>query len=271
MPIPPFLILDLDDTILDYSAPAEKIWPRLYREYAPRMKLPVERLQQAVDESRRWYWSDADRFREGRLDLKRARRIFVRDALDKLGLAEDGLADRMADEFTLEREGVVRPFDGAIEALTLFQERGAKMVLLTNGESSMQRAKIERFGLACFFKSIRIEGETGIGKPDPRAHRAALAALDAPPQYTWMIGDDWEFDVAPAQALGMRTAWIREPAKTEERTADLIIPSLGVLAEHWKRKRMDPSINKPENPDENGSVEGKTLGEMFSPPKKPII
>jgi hypothetical protein len=34
---------------------------------------------------------------------------------------------------------------------------------------------------------------------------------------------------------------------------------------------MDPSINKPENPDENGSVEGKTLGEMFSPPKKPII
>jgi putative hydrolase of the HAD superfamily len=233
MPIPQFLILDLDDTILDYSAPAEKIWPRLYREYAPRLKLPVERLQQAVDESRRWYWSDADRFREGRLDLKRARRIFVRDALAKIGRSEEALGDRMADEFTREREIVVQPFDGAIDALTLFEAHGAKMVLLTNGESSMQRAKIERFGLARFFESIRIESETGIGKPDPRAHRAALAALDAPPQHAWMIGDDWEYDVAPAQALGMRTAWIREPAETKGRTADLIIPSLRFLAGRW--------------------------------------
>ena len=233
MTVPQFLILDLDDTILDYSAPAEKIWPRLYREYAPRLKLPVERLGQAVDESRRWYWSDADRFREGRLDLKRARRIFVRDALAKLGLTEHALGDRMADEFTLEREIVVRPFDGAIDALTMFQEEGAKMVLLTNGESSMQRAKIERFGLARFFESIRIESETGIGKPDPRAHRAALAALDAPPQHTWMIGDDWEFDVAPALGMGMRTAWIHEPAGTEGQSADLIIPSLRFLAGRW--------------------------------------
>jgi putative hydrolase of the HAD superfamily len=233
MPIPQFLILDLDDTILDYSAPAEKIWPRLYREYAPKLNLPMERLGRAVDDSRRWYWSDADRFREGRLDLKRARRMIVREALARIGRREELLADRMADEFTREREVVVRPFDGAIDALALFQERGAKMVLLTNGESSFQRAKIERFGLARFFESIRIESETGIGKPDPRAHRAALADLDAPPHCVWMIGDDWDCDIVPAQGLGIHTAWIQAPDGTEGRPADLIIPSLGFLAERW--------------------------------------
>jgi len=233
MPIPSFLVIDLDDTILDYSAPGEAVWKRLYREFAPRMDMPLEQLQKAIDASRTWYWSDADRFREGRLDLKKARRIFIRDAFAKLGRTDWETADDLADAFTREREIAIQPFEGAMDALNLFRQSGSRMILLTNGESSMQRAKIERFGLAGYFQSILIESEAGFGKPDPRAHRAALAALGVEPQSVWMIGDDWECDIAPAMALGMRAAWICDGVKAAGKPADLIIPSLPLLADRW--------------------------------------
>jgi HAD superfamily hydrolase (TIGR01549 family) len=233
MPIPPFLVLDLDDTILDYNSTGEAVWKRLFMDFAPRMGIPVEQLQKAVNDSRQWYWSDPDRFREGRLDLKTARRKITHGAFEKLGQTDWKTADELADAFTLEREIVVRPFEGAMEALDLFRRSGARMVLLTNGESSMQRAKIDRFRLEGYFLAILIEGEAGFGKPDPRAHRAALAALGAEPPAAWMIGDDWDCDIAPAMGMGMRAAWIRDGEKSTGKPADLIVPSLQLLADRW--------------------------------------
>jgi putative hydrolase of the HAD superfamily len=234
MAIPRKIIFDLDDTILDYSAPAEKLWTRLYPVYARKTGVEVERLQRAVDASRRWYWSDLDRFREGRLDIVRARRILVRAGFESLGIRDESLADEMADAFSRERELVVQPFDGAIEALEILRSDGAAMVLLTNGEARLQRAKIERFGLERFFRAILIESETGVGKPDPRAHRAALAALDAAPEETWMAGDDLDFDIRPAKALGIRAAWIQASAGDGENPADVVVASIRILVEQWK-------------------------------------
>jgi len=233
MPIPEHLILDLDDTILDYTAPGAEVWLQLYERFAPRMNLPGERLQRAVKSSIRWYWSDPDRFREGRLDLPRARRIVVRDAFAKLGRTDFKIADEMADAFTTEREIAVRPFDGAIEALEILRRSGSRMVMLTNGQSSFQRAKIERFRLARFFDEIFVESEIGFGKPDPRAHRAALAALGADPPQAWMIGDNLEQDIRPAKKLGMRTAWIHSPSAKPCPEADRTVASLRSLIGIW--------------------------------------
>jgi putative hydrolase of the HAD superfamily len=236
MPIPKNIVLDLDDTILDFSAPAEEVWTRLYPVYAAKAGVPLKEFRRAVDESRRWYWADPDRFREGRLDLKRARRVFVRAGFEKLGLHDETLADEMADRFSRERETAIRLFDGAVDALERMRAAGARLVLLTNGESSMQRAKLARFDLAKYFRAILIEGEMGVGKPDPQAHRKALAALGAPPDQTWMAGDDLEFDVRPARALGMHTAWIRDPGKAEDGSADVIVPSLKALTDVWMKQ-----------------------------------
>jgi putative hydrolase of the HAD superfamily len=229
MPYPAHIIFDLDDTIVDYSSPAERVWKELYPVYARKAGVPVERLQQAVDERRRWYWSDLDRFREGRLNIEQARRIFVRAGFENLGLKADPLADEMADAFSREREVGIQPFAGALAALETLLSGGAAMALLTNGEARLQRAKIERFGLKRFFRAILIESETGVGKPDPRAHRAALAALGAEPETAWMVGDDLEFDVRPAKALGMRAAWIHNPVDGKNKDADVVVPSIQAL------------------------------------------
>ena len=50
---------------------------------------------------------------------------------------------------------------------------------------------------------------TVLGKPSAAYYAAALDALDAEPELTWMVGDDVEVDVRGAQAFGMRTALVR--------------------------------------------------------------
>lgn len=97
---------------------------------------------------------------------------------------------------------------GAIEAIGRLRERGIRLVLLTNGSSAVQRAKIERFGLAHHFDSICIEGEFGCGKPDERVYRSALQATTSQPNTTWMVGDNLEWDVIAPMRLGLTGIWL---------------------------------------------------------------
>jgi HAD superfamily hydrolase (TIGR01458 family) len=50
---------------------------------------------------------------------------------------------------------------------------------------------------------------TVVGKPSPAYFGAALEALDADPEHTWMVGDDIEADIEGAQRFGIRTALVR--------------------------------------------------------------
>jgi HAD superfamily hydrolase (TIGR01458 family) len=64
----------------------------------------------------------------------------------------------------------------------------------------------------CFVAGLEYACEveaTVLGKPSPAYFAAALAALDAEPELTWMVGDDLDADVAGAQRFGLRTALVR--------------------------------------------------------------
>ena len=50
---------------------------------------------------------------------------------------------------------------------------------------------------------------TVVGKPSAACFAAALAALDAEPELTWMVTDDLEQDVRGAQLFGMKTVLLR--------------------------------------------------------------
>ena len=83
-----------------------------------------------------------------------------------------------------------------------------KLGLLTNGGSEGQRVKIERFELAAHFDYIGIEGEVGYGKPHRGAYETALRGLRASLDQTWMVGDNLEWDVSGAQAVGIYGIWL---------------------------------------------------------------
>jgi HAD superfamily hydrolase (TIGR01458 family) len=66
---------------------------------------------------------------------------------------------------------------------------------------------------------------TVLGKPSPAFFGAALDALDADAERTWMIGDDLEADIAGAQSCGLRTILVRTGKFREETlTSSLVQP-----------------------------------------------
>ncbi len=74
---------------------------------------------------------------------------------------------------------------------------------------------------------------TVLGKPSPSYFAAALDALDAEPELTWLVTDDVEEDVPGARVFGMRTALVRtgkfrpDALETASVSPDIVVSSLG--------------------------------------------
>ena len=206
---PQALLLDLDDTIINYGGGAEGSWREVCvlaaREVAT---LDAMTLFTEIDRVRTWYWSDAERHREGRADLRAASARIAQQALLEWGYDRPELARRIAERYRDLREAAVDIFPGAVDALERLRAHGVRLGLLTNGTGPDQRRKIDRFDLARHFDCIQIEGEFGCGKPDPRVYVAALAALGTRPEASWMVGDNLEWDVAAPQRVGLSGIWL---------------------------------------------------------------
>jgi putative hydrolase of the HAD superfamily len=203
------LLLDLDDTLLDYSGGVDGCWAGACADAAG--EVAQEALVAALAETRRAFWSDPEHNRRQRVDMLRAWTSIATQALARCG-GDPRLGAAIAEAFAARRRAVMTLFPDARQCLTTLRDRGLPLGLVTNGDAREQRAKIERHDLAPFFGAIVIEGEFGAGKPDAAVYRTALAALGVSPgPEVWMVGDHLEFDVAGPQRLGLRAAWLDRP------------------------------------------------------------
>ncbi|MDD9934664.1 MAG: HAD family hydrolase [Myxococcales bacterium] len=206
--LPPVVLFDLDDTLVSFSAGPRDYWQEAWQLHGGEARgVSAPRWSEVVWEVAGPYWADEALASKRRQDLFAARRDVAAMAFQALGIEDDGLSQRVADEFTTRKEAAVAPFEGAIETLEALRARGVRLGLVTNGSGTFQRRKLERYGLARFFEAILIEGEWGRGKPDPSIFQEALTRLGATPEQTWMVGDNLNADIAGAQALGMRGIW----------------------------------------------------------------
>ena len=131
------------------------------------------------------------------------------DALERYGAPAPELAARLAADFSARRRAVMDLFPEALACLGTLHARGLPLALVTNGDATEQRWKIERCALASYFDVIVIEGELGAGKPEPVVYETALKALGVEPSpAVWMVGDHLEFDVAGPQRLGLHGVWL---------------------------------------------------------------
>jgi HAD superfamily hydrolase (TIGR01458 family) len=92
----------------------------------------------------------------------------------------------------------------------------------------------------CFVAGLEFAADveaTVVGKPSTPYFAAALEALDADPEMTWMVGDDIEADVGGAQQHGLKTALVRtgkfRPDTVERGTVmpDAILSSIAAFPE----------------------------------------
>ena len=77
--LPKGILFDLDDTIIAYGVVAGPIWRNLCEEYAGKVgPYDAATLFEAIDDVRKWYWSDKGRHKAGRMDLKSEKKSLSR-------------------------------------------------------------------------------------------------------------------------------------------------------------------------------------------------
>jgi putative hydrolase of the HAD superfamily len=173
------------------------------------------------------------------------------DALDADGMtATWDLADAIKDRYRLKRpaiEVVDAIRDGLLAhlrldplvavALRIAANAGWVPVVVTNGESRVQQAKVRRTGLDRYIADCVISEDVGVRKPNPRIFAIAAERVRRRISGSWLIGDSPEVDIAGADALGIPSAWIRRGRRWYEtryaptRTCDGVIEALAqVLA-----------------------------------------
>ena len=123
--------------------------------------------------------------------------IFLRD----LGIADgDGLADRLYAEFTDLAN--YRLFDDVPPVLDRLREAGLTLGVVSNFEAWLERL-LEELGVLDRFTVRVISGVEGMEKPDPRIFRLAMERAGVDPGASVYVGDNPEFDIGPAAAVGM--------------------------------------------------------------------
>jgi putative hydrolase of the HAD superfamily len=206
--LPRVLLLDLDDTILDDTGARDRCWEETCAEAASRVPVDGARLRDAIEVVREEFWSDRARHALWRGRLQDAFGEIVTAALARVGVDDRKLGMELGALHHRLRREAIEPLDGAIDTLHELRRRGVTLGLITNGSADGQRDKIERFALAAHFAYVGIEGEVGHGKPHRLAYETALDALGVFPGDCWMVGDNLEWDVAGAQAVGIRGIWL---------------------------------------------------------------
>ena len=205
---PDVIIFDLDDTIITWNALPAEYWLRACREICSDREVDAVTLAETIRHAGHQYWSDPDRHRQGRLNLFETRRIVARLAFAELGIDRPDLANRIADRYSSLREDTAFIVPEAVATLERLRERGIRLAMITNGESSLQRAKLRRFELETHFDHIIVEEEFGTGKPEPHGFLHILETMNVSAGNAWMVGDDLQRDIAPARALGLFTVWV---------------------------------------------------------------
>lgn len=190
------VLFDFHSTLVDQGNGAE--WLRLGRELAGR---PTEPGDEALAARLDFLWErsrelDPDSTRD--LDAVSHRRVFetlIDEAADLDHDQTEALYQTLLATWT--------PYDDTRPTLEALQERGVRTAVVSNIGIDI-RPLLERTGLSGLLDAVVLSCEVGAVKPRAEIFLAALAAVDAGPAETLMVGDAWTDD-GGAAALGIRT------------------------------------------------------------------
>ena len=93
-------------------------------------------------------------------------------------------------------------YEDTARVIEELQGSGIPLGLISNAWPSLDR-KYRVLGIRDAFDPFVISAQVGCCKPEERIYRAALEALDIPPENLLFV-DDWEENVRAAIALGLR-------------------------------------------------------------------
>lgn len=196
---PFFVLLDLDDTILDFRTAEHRALTRAFSE------LGLDYSQPTLDrysEINAWYWQQLEKgvmSREqilvGRFDA-----LLRERGVDFPGKTAQDLYENYLCQGHFFMPG----------AEALLEELHGKypLYLLSNGNSRVQAARLQSAGISPYFADIFVSETMGVDKPSLAFFEACFARMaDFDPARALMVGDSLSSDILGGQRAGLRTCW----------------------------------------------------------------
>lgn len=210
---PAAVLLDLDNTLL--GNPMEKFLPAYFALLETHLQpyLQGQALAQLMVSSVQVMQANQDPAVTNLV-------AFMTDFAQRLGVPGEALQPLIEtfyrDDYPqLQQHTLLRA--EARELVSHLLQAGHPVVIATNplfpDTAIMQR--LAWAGIADFpYTLVTTMENMCFSKPNPLYYQEILARIGAPPETTWMVGDDLENDIIPARTLGLKTWWITEAPET---------------------------------------------------------
>ncbi len=154
----------------------------------------------------------------------------ARRAFHRLGLETTAAQARSLIEaaYVSGRESGKVAASDARPTLDELHSRGLLLATVTNRAFGGERFRddLAEAGLNAAWSAQSVSGEVGYLKPRPEIFRHSLGALAVRPEQAVMVGNSLLEDVAGAQKVGIRTAWLRSVPDTEGVVPDYVLGRL---------------------------------------------
>jgi len=193
------VLLDADNTLFDYDRAEGEALAETLALAAP--GAPREAAMAAYRVINARYWK---LFEKGEIDAAGLQSGRWADLFRETGLSGSPAATAETYVARLSQKAHLLP--RAAETVRALARR-ARLCLVTNGLSRVQRGRVAHSGIAGSFTAILISEELGFAKPDPRFFQAAAAALALSPSHLLCVGDSPAADIAGARGAGIDGCW----------------------------------------------------------------
>jgi 2-haloalkanoic acid dehalogenase type II len=106
-----------------------------------------------------------------------------------------------------------QPFPDTIPALTRAKKAGLRLVINSNTDRHIMDQTLQQL-MPLAFDAVVVAEDVRSYKPDTQNFLSALQSCGAKPEEILHVAFGFKYDIAPAQEVGMKTAWVnrhREP------------------------------------------------------------
>ena len=200
-----FLLLDLDDTILDFHKAERIALSKTIQDFGVE---PTEEALALYHKINKWHWEQLELGVMTREEVLTGRfAVFFRE----LGKTVDPTACARSYESNLSIGHYFLP--GAEETVQALSKK-YRLFLVSNGTATVQHSRLTSAGLYPYFEQVFVSQEIGFNKPDKAYFDRCFERIPGfDPEKALMVGDSLTSDIKGGINAGVRTVWINPKHK----------------------------------------------------------
>lgn len=200
------ILFDIDDILLDFKAAEEQALSWLFQDMGVEPSLAVKNTYKEMNQG---FWRDHEAGLLSRQDLLDNRfRLFF----EQYERAVDGPKTEARYRQYLNQGHQL--MENSLEVVQRLSQTEA-LYIVTNGVSVTQHQRLEKSGLAPYFKKFFISEEMGVHKPMKEFFDQVFAEIpQINKEKTVIIGDSLTSDIKGGQVAGIDTIWMNPAQKT---------------------------------------------------------